>query len=509
MFGQDEAIYNQNLVNSVQWVSPDGERPILPKNNGMGKMISAMQSRETGFGSGITEDQLKEVNRRREGQEYYDKDAAIAVNGTSKKRTLTADPFIRTFAFGGTNGFWTGNHTLVQVEDCFDCFYVLFGCKIECVMQFDHSSGHAKKRINGLDVKGMNKEWGGSNYMRPTMIKSEDGFVGSYYDKTNPRMVKVGENQTMVYDENDLGPFHLTENERANRMYDKVTAIPVAAQKATDVLKKDLVRVLMGTDFGKAMGTTTLLSMRLSDLQSKANALDIPTKITETEKTTKGWVGKPKGIFQVLWERGFIDSLNCKKYRMTLLDENGELVPEFSLVHLLENCTDFMNEKTQLEYICECLGGRAVITTKYHCEYAGEGIEYSWGYSKAMYRRAPLRRKKGKQNFDSLVAKCISREMISKDMVRKFSKRARQYMVGYKLMEMDANTKDECQQKLISQCKIERMKKVLKTHRAALDFDSKFVFQSVAASDFNWDNEIETDAKREKKLGQCNKRKIN
>ena len=75
-------------------------------------------------------------------------------------------------------------------------------------------------------------------------------------------------------------------------------------------------------------------------------------------------------------------------------------------------------------------------------------------------------------------------------------------------MEMDANTKDECQQKLMSQDKIERMKKVLKTHRAALDFDSKFVLQSVAESNFNWDNEIEIDAKREKKLGQCNKRKI-
>jgi hypothetical protein len=74
--------------------------------------------------------------------------------------------------------------------------------------------------------------------------------------------------------------------------------------------------------------------MRLSDLQNKAKALDIPTKITETEKTTKGWVGKPKGIFQVLWDQGFIDSLNCKKYRMKLLDDNGELVPEFSLVHL-------------------------------------------------------------------------------------------------------------------------------------------------------------------------------
>ena len=181
---------------------------------------------------------------------------------------------------------------------------------------------------------------------------------------------------------------------------------------------------------------------------------------------------------------------------MKQLDDNGDLVPEFSLIHLLENCADFKNEKTQLEYVCESLGGRAIITTKYHCEYAGEGIEYSWAYSKAMYRRAPLRRKKGKQNFDSLVNKCTSRDMMTKDMVRKFSKRARQYMVGYKLMEMDANTKQESQQQPISQGKIERMKKVLKTHRAALDFDSKFVLQSVAASDFSWDDEVETNTKQ-------------
>ena len=69
-------------------------------------------------------------------------------------------------------------------------------------------------------------------------------------------------------------------------------------------------------------------------------------------------------------------------------------------------------------------------------------------------------------------------------------------MVGYKLMEMDANTKQESQQQPISQGKIERMKKVLKTHRAALDFDSKFVLQSVAASDFSWDDEVETNAKQ-------------
>ena len=106
----------------------------------------------------------------------------------------------------------------------------------------------------------------------------------------------------------------------------------------------------------------------------------------------------------------------------------------------------------------------------------------------------------------SLVAKCISRAMVSKEMVRKFSKRARQYMVGYKLMELNTETSENSQEESISQGKIERMKKVLKTHRAALDFDSKFVLQSVAASDFNWDDEVESKVKREVNGGGKRKR---
>jgi hypothetical protein len=50
----------------------------------------------------------------------------------------------------------------------------------------------------------------------------------------------------------------------------------------------------------------------------------------------------------------------------------------------------------------------ALITTKYHAEYAGEGIEYSWGAAKAMYRRYPLASKKGKEKFVDLVLKCTS-----------------------------------------------------------------------------------------------------
>jgi len=208
VFGQDEAIYNQNTTNTMQWVGPGGERPLLPKNNGMGKMISAFQSRDTGWGIKISRQQLIEINKQREGNHYFDRDAATDIHDTTEKRALTESPFVRTFEFGGSNGYWTGSHTIIQTEDCIDCLKVLFGEKYETVFLFDHSSGHAKKRLNGLDAKKMTKGWGGKP-MRPTLIEQMDGFVGPFYDANNPRMVRIGEEQSMVYSATDLGPFDL------------------------------------------------------------------------------------------------------------------------------------------------------------------------------------------------------------------------------------------------------------------------------------------------------------
>ena len=90
-----------------------------------------------------------------------------------------------------------------------------------------------------------------------------------------------------------------------------------------------------------------------------------------------------------------------------------------------------------------------------------------WGLSKAMYRKFPLSSKKGKQNFDALVSKCKSRMVLTKDVVRKFSQRARSYMLKYKSLELeDTNknfeTKNETTN-LITLVKIESMKNVLKS----------------------------------------------
>ena len=41
VLGQDEAVFNENSTSLKQWVGPNRERPIFPKINGLGWMVSA------------------------------------------------------------------------------------------------------------------------------------------------------------------------------------------------------------------------------------------------------------------------------------------------------------------------------------------------------------------------------------------------------------------------------------------------------------------------------------
>ena len=59
-------------------------------------------------------------------------------------------------------------------------------------------------------------------------------------------------------------------------------------------------------------------------------------------------------------------------------------IPDFSLT-MLKSQPDFANEVSRLGYVARSVGARVIITTKYHAESAGEGIQYSWGYSKSLY----------------------------------------------------------------------------------------------------------------------------
>lgn len=393
---------------------------------------------------------------------------------------------------------------IVQFEDCIDCLTVVYNDEYDFVFLFDHSSGHAKKRVNGLDAAGMNKSHGGTR-QHPTLIKQKEGYLGPFHNPQNARMVQVGEEQSLNWDGDlgdDDGPWYLTSEERRKQREDEL--VPLAPNKVKDVEKKKraLIEEILQADTARLLSRQVLEKKTLTPLQEIAKKLDIEIAKVVTHRLKTGYRSKGKGYAQVLWERGWIDENLWSEYRIRREDSDGKLIPGMSLQHLMESCTDFANEVSQLEYVGQCLGVRVIITTKYHAEYAGEGVEYSWGFSKCVYRRNPLSAKKGKINFDALVNKCISREVISVDMVRKFSKRARGYMLAYRALESDEMTEEPTE---ITHKMIEKMKKVISSHRAALDFDRGFLNKVITAEGFDLVAEVKSEKKGLSKVGKKRK----
>ncbi len=72
IFGQDEFIFSQFSFNSTQWVGPSGERLLLPKNDGIGVMVSAFQSREFGWGMDITDEEMVRINEKTSVDPIFD-----------------------------------------------------------------------------------------------------------------------------------------------------------------------------------------------------------------------------------------------------------------------------------------------------------------------------------------------------------------------------------------------------------------------------------------------------
>jgi len=144
--------------------------------------------------------------------------------------------------------------------------------------------------------------------------------------------------------------------------------------------------------------------------------INIDLKI-ETPLIVEGWCGKPKGLNQICWERGLLNPL--------------QTYTKAQLVVLLQRCTDFKNSETNLQMIGRKLGVKVERTPKFHCEMAGEGIEYDWGVCKAKYRCRPLEEKKGRTTFQDLVKELTAWHSISMLQSRRSSARARSYISAY------------------------------------------------------------------------------
>jgi hypothetical protein len=119
-------------------------------------------------------------------------------------------------------------------------------------------------------------------------------------------------------------------------------------------------------------------------------------------------MGKAKRLNQIAWERGFIDPLRT--------------YTKADLVEILQGCTDFDNAETNLQMIAQSLGVQAERTPKYHCEMAGEGIEYDWGFCKGKNRCT---------GFQDLVKEVTAWIFVSMKQCRRSCARARSYISAY------------------------------------------------------------------------------
>ena len=129
------------------WVGPSGERPLLPKDEGTGTMISTFICREHGLIREISAETLAEVNAKRAGQQYADQDAAIEILGSANKRPLTLDksPFLVYFEYGeNREGYWAYNNMVLQFEDVVDVLQVMHPM-YDFIFLFDHSAGRRRE----------------------------------------------------------------------------------------------------------------------------------------------------------------------------------------------------------------------------------------------------------------------------------------------------------------------------------------------------------------------------
>jgi len=268
----------------------------------------------------------------------------------------------------------------------------------------------------------------------------------------------------------------MSENERILRQEDQFTNKRKVKKLTISELRSAL----------HAIGVQSYGKRLRKDLADLAAQHGISDSITEEQTIIEGWLGKQKGMFQILWERGWIDPTKMSKYQVEApCDAFGVEDKALSLKEILSNCEDFMHEIPQLQFIIETLGGCCQMSPKYHPEIAGEGIENVWGYIKKIYRSKWSCRKsedQKKEDFLKLIAGIMdgSDGTLTKISVRKCARRARQYMLAYSWIKAEKEKRINCQEDglKMSYTLIEKTVKLLRakqSHRSAMDFDLAFL----------------------------------
>jgi hypothetical protein len=222
---------------------------------------------------------------------------------------------------------------------------------------------------------------GAQSAMRECKMETDE-HVGTF-----EATLQVGDYQHMVYQDGDSGPYYLSDADPEALKLDCPTGETSTKKRRKDALEKDL----------RAKGGVSAKGNR-DALVKLCQQNNVPYEIT-APKIKEGWVGKPKGMLQILWERGFIDPSRAVDYYTNdgKKDAFGNLIPGTSLRMMMSSLMDFIEEETLLQFHGKTLGVLVDRSPKCHPEVAGEGIECSGGCAKGKYRRLPLSSKRKKE----------------------------------------------------------------------------------------------------------------
>jgi len=117
----------------------------------------------------------------------------------------------------------------------------------------------------------------------------------------------VGDEQTMMFSETDAGPFHLSQEQRQQKKYDRATG-----KKKKRKLRKSEILTLLRTKLGSSSTLSSYKTIEELHVIANSNGISIES---EDGEIVPGWLNKLKGLLQILWERGWIDpSENLQKY---------------------------------------------------------------------------------------------------------------------------------------------------------------------------------------------------
>ena len=290
---------------------------------------------------------------------------------------------------------------------------------------FDHSNGHDCVAPDALNPTAISKTFGGKQPLMQNSVIANSTYLGPYQHDSK---LKVGETQSMIFSHTDTGPFYLHPSERQSQKFDSILG-----NKTENIPKPDLGKSL------KKKGITNLKGNR-DKLKKLCDKNKIPTTRTVLD-IKQGWANKAKGAYQVLWERGWINPLaNPKTYTWKgRADDYGNIDKSTSIKALIMNQPDFLEQKTLLQHHCEQLGVLSDRSPVAHCDIAGKGIEFNWGFSKMNYRSKPIEMKRNKTKFHELVMSVLGKDILTMAVCRANAHRARQYMLAYMTLAKTAN----------------------------------------------------------------------